>query len=87
MTPAALVFFLLFGVILVATYIGIRRRLLPPTAVATFGVVGSVGALILFSLAQGNHIVQAIIVGLLVGGLFSGGILAMAWYFETNAKK
>lgn len=87
MTPAALVFFVAFGLVLFAMYIGIRRRLLPPTPIATFGVFGSVVAITLMSLAMGNHIVQAIFVGLLVGGLFSGGTLAMAWYFQTNERR
>jgi len=77
---------MLFGVILFAMYIAIRRKLLPPTTVATLGVFGSIVTITLMALTQGNNIVQAIFVGLLVGGLFSAGILAMAWYFQSNER-
>ncbi|MBE2271436.1 MAG: hypothetical protein IAE80_24600 [Anaerolinea sp.] len=87
MTPLALVLFVVFAVILFGMYIAIRRRLLPPSVSATLGVFGSVVAVTLMSSSMGNHIVQAIFVGLLVGGLFSAGVLALAWYFQSNEKK
>lgn len=87
MSPVALVFYVLFGVILFIMYLGIRRRWLPPTPLAILGVVGSIITMTLMALAQGNNNVQAIFVGLLVGGLFSAGTLAMAWYFHSNTKR
>ena len=41
----------------------------------------------LIGLAQGNSIYQAIFAGLLIGGLFSGGVLAMAAYFQGNEQR
>ncbi len=87
MNPVALVFYVVFGVILFSMYIGIRRRWLPPITLAIIGVLGSIITMALMALAQGNNIVQAIFVGVLVGGLFSAGTLAMAWYFQTNMKR
>lgn len=87
MTPLALILFVVFALILFGSYISIRRRLLPPTVSAILGVFGSVVVVTLMSSAMGNFIVQAIFVGLLVGGLFSAGTLALAWYFQTNEKK
>jgi hypothetical protein len=48
------------------------------------GVVLSMILMTLFSLAQNNLPIQAIIVGVLLGGLFSGATLAAAWYFHSN---
>lgn len=76
--------FAVFGFVLFATYVAIRRRFGSPTLIAAFGVIGSVVVMTLTALAQGNTIYQAIFAGLLVGGLFSAGTLAMAWYFSSN---
>ena len=36
------------------------------------------------SLAQSNPVIWALIIGILLGGLFSGATLAVAWYFHKN---
>lgn len=77
-------FFLLFAVVLVLTYLAIRRRWGPPVLISLFGVIGGIVTMTLMGLAQGNTFVQALFAGLLVGGLFSLGALAMAWYFKTS---
>lgn len=84
MNPLAFIFFALFAVVLVGVYLSIRRRLAPPGVVAAAGVLGSVITMTLFSLAQANLLAHALLVGLLVGGGFAAGILAMAWYFLAN---
>ncbi len=85
--PVAWLLFLLFGVILLVTYMAIRRRWASPLLVAALGIIGSVIAMTLTGLAQDNTIYQALFTGLLVGGLFSIGILAMAWYFTSNERR
>jgi Na+/H+-translocating membrane pyrophosphatase len=83
-SPVGLVLYFLFVLVLVGAYLGIRRQWAPPAAIAAVCVVASFIIILLISLTQGNSIYQAIFAGLLVGGLFSGGILGMAWYFHRN---
>lgn len=79
-----LILYVLFVLVLVGAYLGIRRQWAPPAAIAAVCVVACFVIMLLISLAQGNSIYQAIFAGLLVGGLFSSGILGMAWYFHKN---
>ncbi len=83
MQPTALLFYAVFALVLVTMYIGIRREWLSPMVLAGGGVLGSIIAMTLVSLAQENSILQALIVGFLVGGIFSGATLAVAWYFHS----
>jgi Na+/H+-translocating membrane pyrophosphatase len=84
---SGLMLYLVFALILAVSYIGIRRQWAPPAAIAAICVMASFVTMMLISLSQGNSIYQAIFVGLIVGGLFSGGILAMAWYFHSNEQR
>ncbi|MCS7071107.1 MAG: hypothetical protein NZM00_06350, partial [Anaerolinea sp.] len=84
MNSQALIFYALFAVLQIAIYLSIRRRLLHPLLTATMGMLLSIATITLMALAQGNEIYQALFAGFLVGGLFCGGVLAMAWYFQTG---
>ncbi|MCB9461833.1 MAG: hypothetical protein H6670_19445 [Anaerolineaceae bacterium] len=79
-----MLFFLIFGIILVAMYIAIRRQLASTTIIAAAGVFGSIVSMTLFGLAQGNLFAHALTVGFLIGGLFSGAALVIAFYFQGN---
>lgn len=83
-SPTAWLLFALFGLILFVMYVSLRRRWASPVAVSALGVLGSIVVMTLTGLAQNNTIYQAIFAGLLVGGLFSGGTVAMAAYFQNN---
>ncbi len=85
--PVAILLFLLFGLILLITYVAIRRRWASPVLIAVFGILGSVIVMTLTGLAQNTTLYQALFTGLIVGGLFSVGILAMAWYFSSNERR
>lgn len=85
--PTGLVLFFVLAVVLAASYVGIRRRWASVAAIAAVCVVASFILMMLISLTQGNSIYQAVFVGLAVGGLFSGGILGMAWYFQNGELK
>lgn len=87
MQPQAAALFFAFALILVVMYVAIRRRWLPPLLSATIGVIASVAVMTLSALAQGNSIYQALFTGLLVGGLFSIGVVAMAYYFSLNQQR
>jgi uncharacterized membrane protein len=78
------IFFAVFAAILVCMYLAIRRQWAKPGFVAAAGVIGSVLSMLLMSVAQGNNALQAVVVGLVVGGLFSGFVLAVAWYFQLK---
>jgi hypothetical protein len=76
--------FAAFALVLAGMYLSIRRQWVAPGITAGVGLVLSMFLMTLFSLAQHNMAIQAIIVGILVGGLFSGATLAAAWYFHSN---
>src|SRR5689334_4755822 len=78
------VIFVVFAVMLAGIYLSIRRQWFAPGLTAAIGVILSMVLMTLFSLAQNNVPIQAIIVGILLGGLFSGATLAAAWYFHSN---
>lgn len=84
MQPASFLFFFLFAGIILVTYIALRRGVGRPALVSFLGVIGSVIAMVLFSLGQGNSMLQALVVGVLVGGFFSVAALAIAAYFQGN---
>lgn len=84
MQGTAIIFFALFAIVLAGMYIGIRRQWAAPGMIAGAGVLASIILMVMVSLSQGNPVVQAVLVGILVGGLFSGATLAVAWYFHSN---
>ncbi len=81
--PTSWLFFALFGLLLFLMYVGIRRRWLSQLLIAAIGITGSIALVTLTGLAQNNTIYQALFAGILVGGLFSGGTLAIASYFQN----
>ena len=84
MQGSALLLFVVFALVLAVMYISIRRAWFPPGVTATVGVVVSMIIMVLVSLAQNNLPIQAVIVGILLGGIFSGVTLAAAWYFHSQ---
>jgi len=51
---------------------------------AAVGIGLSIILMVLVSLAQNNLPIQAVIVGVLLGGVFSGITLVAAWYFHSQ---
>ena len=84
MQGGALVLFALFALLLAGIYLAIRRQWFAPARTAAIGVIGAMVLMTLVSFAQGNSPVQAIVVGVLLGGLFGGATLAGAWYFQSS---
>lgn len=83
----SLLLFVLFALVLFGMYIAIRRHWGPPLMVATLGVISSVVVMTLNGLARRSTFYQSVVAGLLVGGLFSIGVLAIAYYFATNEQR
>ncbi len=84
MQGMAWIFFVLMALLLLGTYLSIRREWLSPLATALISVVASIVLMVLLSLAQDNSLIQAVIVGIVVGGMFSGATLGIAWYFHSS---
>lgn len=81
--PLALAFFFVFAVVQLGMYSLVRRRVGSTVVIAAVGIVISIACLLLMTLAQGNTPLWAVVIGLLIGGLFSTVTLAAAWYFST----
>lgn len=79
------IFFVVMALILFLTYLAIRREWFAPGVTAGVSIVATIVTMVLTSLGQGNSALQAIVVGIVVGGLFSGATIAIAWYFHSQA--
>ncbi len=84
MTGTALIFFLLFALIIVGMYLGVRREWARPGGIALVGGIASMITMALFSLAQGNPGLQAVVVGVLVGGVFTALTVSIANFFRGD---
>lgn len=84
MQGTALILFVVFALVLAGMYLSIRRNWFAPGMTAAIGVIASMVIMVMISLAQNNLPVQAVVVGILVGGVFSGVTLAAAWYFHSQ---
>ena len=84
MEGLAWIFFVLLVLTLFMTYLAIRREWFSPGWVAGVSAVASIVLMILTAFGQGNSAIQAIIVGVVVGGVFSGATVGIAWYFHTH---
>lgn len=78
------VFYIIFAVVQVAMYLGIRRGWLPTPQIAGGGVGASVVLALAIAFASGNALIQALFVALILGGLISGATLAVAFYFQSQ---
>ncbi|MBZ0303919.1 MAG: hypothetical protein K8J31_29545 [Anaerolineae bacterium] len=84
MQGLAWVFFVVMALVLFLTYLAIRREWFAPGVTAGVSIVATIVTMVLTSLGQGNSALQAIVVGIVVGGLFSGATIAIAWYFHSH---
>ncbi|GAB1420053.1 hypothetical protein MASR2M15_01290 [Anaerolineales bacterium] len=80
-----ILFFALFSITLLGIYISIRRHYLPTKVTIIGGLLLSIVFMFLFSLSQNNHPLHALLVGVILGGVFCVVIIALALYFEGNA--
>ncbi len=80
----AFIFFMIFALTLAGMYISLRRNWFKTEIVAAVGTIVSITAMVLSILESGTSVIQALFFGILIGAIFSGAILAMAWYFHSN---
>lgn len=83
-SPISLLFFFVFALVLVGMYLGIRREWASTGIITILGVVGSIIAMLMVSLAQGNAMFQAIVVSLGIGLVFSLSTVAVAIFFHSG---
>lgn len=76
--------FVAFTLVLLGMYVSIRRQFAAPGLIAGVGVIGSIITMTLFLLARDASALQGIVMGILIGVLFAGMTLAIAWYFQSN---
>lgn len=84
MQGMAWIFFVLMALVLLLAYLAIRRQWFAPGITSAAAVIVTIILMVLTSLGQGNSIIQAVVVGIVVGGMFSGATLGVAWYFHSN---
>lgn len=83
MQGLAFVFFALTAATLFLAYLSIRREWFSPTITATVTVITSIILMIFTSLGEGNALIHAVVIGILIGGVFSAATLGIAWYFHN----
>ena len=84
MQGSAFILFVVFALVLAGMYMSIRRAWFSPGVTAAVGVILSMVVMVMISLAQNNLPIQAVVVGVILGGVFSGVTLAAAWYFHSQ---
>ena len=80
----ATIFLILFAISTVYLYLAVRRgwRRLAPSIV--IGCIVNPLLFLMYSLARGNVFLQALVVGLIVGLLFTALTISIAAYFRNN---
>lgn len=84
MTSTAWIAFVLFALVIVLTYLGARRQWASMTILATGGAVAASFLMTLLGLAQGNDALLAIIIGVLLGVVFTVATISIASFFNAN---
>lgn len=85
MQGLSLLFFALFALVIVGMYITLRRGMGKPSVIAAGGVFASIASMTLCLLSGTDVVlVNALLIGVLMGGGFAFAALAAAWYFSRQ---
>ncbi len=84
MSLLGFVFYILFAIVQVGMYLGIRRNWLPLGQLAGGGIGISIVLALAIAFASGNALLQALFVAVALGGVISGATLAIALYFHNQ---
>ena len=79
------VYAVLFSFSILLTYVTVRRGWLHLPAATISGVIYTSVSFFLFSLAQGNNLLQAVVVGIALGTVFTMFSVIAAAIFRANA--
>lgn len=82
--PGAIIFLVLFLVATLLEYLSVRRRWLSSMATAIVGGIATTVFFILYSLSRGNVIEQALVVGPVIGIIFTALTVGAAAFFRAN---
>lgn len=78
-------FFILFALIILGSYITLRRGLAPVRPTAAVSVTGSAISMALYLLTtRDTTAAYSIIFGMLSGSFFAGIALTLAWFFKSQ---
>jgi hypothetical protein len=80
----AIFFLVLFGLTTILIYLSIRRGWLRTIPSAILGGILNSVWFMLYSLAKGNVLLQAVVVGLVLGLLFTALTVSIALFFRSN---
>lgn len=83
----SVVFFAVFGLVMLGGYIAARRRLTQPLIIAILMGSGGFLSMFLVSLSSGNNSLHALFVGALVGLSFTIILLLMAYSFGRRERR
>jgi hypothetical protein len=82
--PASIILLVLFGISVLVAYLIVRRGRANVAAVAIVGSAIDAVLFMLFSLSQRNGVVQALVVGLVLGIVFNLLAVTGASYFRQD---
>ncbi len=85
--PASIIFLILFVVTTFLVYVAIRRGWLTIPVSAVVGGIANVTFFSLYSISQNNDFGRVILVGPLMGLVFTGATVAAAAFFRQNDGK
>lgn len=77
-------FLAMFALVQMGSYIGIRRGLLDLRTAGLLCGMGSIGAMIGFSLTQNLAVEYALVTGIGIGAVFTIALMIMASFFQNN---
>lgn len=84
MTGTALLFFLLFAITVLITYLAVRRAWARTGPVTLVGAVVGIVTMFFFARGQGNSVPQALVAGVLVGSIFIAAAVSIAGFFRSS---
>ncbi|MBN1964345.1 MAG: hypothetical protein JW910_06850 [Anaerolineae bacterium] len=87
MAGPALILFVLFALVIVAMYLGVRRMWVRTGVLAAVGALLSSALMALFGIAQGTDPALAIPIGVVIGGVFTAATVSIASFFNANEQR
>ncbi len=87
MTAMSLIFFALFAIAVLASYLAVRKSWVSTGMALLVGGGAAIICMVLVALGQGNGFVQALVVGFLTGAIFVVAAVAIASFFRSSESR